>query len=56
MNEETDGHSREYEGWLAAWNNGDGIDLESWVANEGNFSLAVGYASIFWPAFTLFED
>ena len=41
---------------LAAWNNGDGIDLESWVANEGNFSLAVGYASIFWPAFTLFED
>ncbi len=23
---------------LAAWNNGDGIDLETWVANEGNFS------------------
>ena len=41
---------------LAAWNDGDGIDLETWVANEGNFSLAVGYASIFWPAFTLFED
>jgi len=41
---------------LAAWNNGGGIDLESWVANEGSFSLAVGYASIFWPAFTLFED
>lgn len=41
---------------LAAWNNGDGIDLDTWVANEGNFSLAVGYASIFWPAFTLFED
>ena len=40
---------------LAAWNNGDGIDLESWVGCEGKFSLAVGYASIFWPEFTLFE-
>ena len=40
---------------LAAWNNGDGIDLESWIGCEGNFSLAVGYASVFWPAFTLFE-
>lgn len=40
---------------LAAWNNGDGIDLETWIGCEGRFSLAVGYASIFWPAFTLFE-
>jgi hypothetical protein len=40
---------------LAAWNNGDGIDLESWIGCEGKFSLAVGYASIFWPAFTLFQ-
>lgn len=40
---------------LAAWNNGDGIDLETWISSEGKFSLAVGYASIFWPAFTLFE-
>ena len=40
---------------LAAWNNGNGIDLESWISCEGRFSLAVGYASVFWPAFTLFE-
>jgi hypothetical protein len=40
---------------LAAWNNGKGIDLESWIGCEGRFSLAVGYASIFWPALTLFE-
>lgn len=40
---------------LAAWNNGNGIDIESWVGCEGNFSLAVGYASVFWPAFTLFD-
>jgi len=36
---------------LAAWNNGAGIDLESWVGCEGNFRLAVGYSSIFWPGF-----
>lgn len=40
---------------LAAWNNGAGIDIESWVGCEGKFSLAVGYASIFWPSFTLFD-
>lgn len=41
---------------LGAWNNGDGIDLKSWVGCEGNFRLAVGYASIFWPKFVEFED
>lgn len=40
---------------LAAWNNGAGIDLESWVGCEGRFSLAVGYAAIFWPEFVEFE-
>jgi hypothetical protein len=40
---------------LAAWNNGAGIDIESWVGCEGRFSLAVGYSTVFWPSFTLFE-
>ena len=40
---------------LAAWNNGQGIDLESWVGCLGNFSLAVGYLSIFCPEFVEFE-
>jgi hypothetical protein len=40
---------------LSAWNNGDGIDLETWVANKGSFSLAVGYTSIFWPQFVEFD-
>ncbi len=40
---------------LAAWNNGAGIDLESWVGCEGNFSLAVGYTTIFWPEFVEFD-
>jgi hypothetical protein len=40
---------------LAAWNNGGGIDIESWIGHMGNFSLAVGYASVFWPEFVLFD-
>ena len=40
---------------LAAWNNGAGIDLESWVGCEGRFALAVGYAAIFWPVFVEFD-
>ena len=41
---------------LSAWNNGNGIDLESWIGCCGDFKLAVGYATLFWPAFVLFED
>jgi len=40
---------------LAAWNTGDGIDLESWISCVGNFSLAVGYLSVFCPQFVEFE-
>jgi hypothetical protein len=46
-------HSMQAE--LAAWNNGAGIDLKSWVGCEGRFALAVGYSSIFWPQFVEFE-
>lgn len=41
---------------LSTWNNDKGIDLKSWVGCIGNFKLAVGYASIFWPRFIEFED
>lgn len=41
---------------LARWNNGKGIDLESWVYCEGRFALAVGYSAIFWPEFVQFES
>jgi len=37
---------------LSAWNDGQGIDLNSWIGCTGNFSLAVGYTSVFWPSFT----
>lgn len=30
---------------------GTGIDLEGWVGCEGNFRLAVGYTTVFWPKF-----
>ncbi len=41
---------------LGAWNNGKGIDLESWVGCSGSFSLAVGYTTILCPKFIEFED
>jgi hypothetical protein len=40
---------------LAAWNGGTGIPIESWVSCSGSFSMAVGYASVFWPQIVLFE-
>jgi hypothetical protein len=40
---------------LAPWNDGAGIDLESWIGCEGRFALAVGYSSIFWPELVEFE-
>lgn len=36
---------------LGAWNNGDGIDLEGWIDCMGNYELAVGYCTVFWPEF-----
>ena len=36
---------------LGAWNNGDGIPLETWVECEGNYKLLVGYAALLWPKF-----
>ncbi len=40
---------------LLEWNNGQGIDIESWIGCSGNFQLAVGYSTLFWPRFVEFE-
>jgi hypothetical protein len=40
---------------LAAWNEGNGIDLQSWISCSGSFRLAVGYMEYFWPEFVLIE-
>ena len=36
---------------LPKWNNGAGIDPESWVGCSGSFELAIGYSLVFWPRF-----
>ncbi|HXZ32644.1 MAG TPA: hypothetical protein VEH30_10215 [Terriglobales bacterium] len=36
---------------LEAWNNGKGIDVEDWIACEGDHKHLVGYARILWPDF-----
>jgi hypothetical protein len=36
---------------LGHWNNGAGIDLEAWASCMGNYGLAVGYLTVFWPEF-----
>lgn len=41
---------------LSNWNDGVGVDLDSWVGCMGSFSLAVGYAAVFCPDCTLFKD
>ena len=40
---------------LGAWNNGTGVDLETWISCVGNYKLAVGYLALFWPEFTEHE-
>ena len=40
---------------LKDWNNGNGIDAQSWIGCSGTFQLAIGYSSIFWPTFVAFE-
>jgi hypothetical protein len=36
---------------LPDWNNGKGIDVDSWIGCSGDFQLAVGYSTLFWPRF-----
>lgn len=33
------------------WNEGRGIDLESWIGCVGSFEHAIAYGEIFWPDF-----
>jgi hypothetical protein len=40
---------------LPEWNDGAGIDPESWIGGAGNYELAIGYSLIFWPRFVQFE-
>jgi len=41
---------------LSLWNDGAGIDPESWICCSGNYELAIGYSFLFWPSFILIDD
>jgi len=36
---------------LKDWNNGGGIDIDSWIQCEGDHKHLIGYARFFWPSF-----
>jgi hypothetical protein len=40
---------------LSKWNDGSGIDLESWVTVVGRYDHAIAYATIFWPDFVVHD-
>jgi len=41
---------------LRLWNEGNGIDVDSWLTCVGNHEHAVAYGSLFWPKFTIHDD
>ena len=40
---------------LQLWNNGQGIDIESWLSCVGSYEHAVAYGRLFWPEFTIHD-
>jgi hypothetical protein len=40
---------------LPKWNNGAGIEPQSWIECVGNYEFAIGYSLIFWPKFVRFN-
>lgn len=40
---------------LKDWNDGRGIDVQSWIGCVGDFQKAIGYSTIFWPRFVEIE-
>ena len=41
---------------MSSWNNGKGIDVDSWIGCVGNFRHAIGYSRLFWPSFAEHDD
>jgi hypothetical protein len=41
---------------LKDWNNGKGIDVESWIGCVGNFQLMIAYSTLFWPNWKIYKD
>lgn len=40
---------------LRDWNDGRGIDVESWIGHVGDYRKAIAYSAIFWPQFVEIE-
>jgi hypothetical protein len=36
---------------LKTWNDGKGVDIETWIGCEGDHKHLIGYARILWPNF-----
>lgn len=41
---------------LAAWNDGEGIEVREWLSCIGSYEHAIGYAALFWPSFVLHDE
>src|SRR5439155_16592660 len=41
---------------LADWNNGAGVDIDTYLAGVGSYEHAIAYARLFWPEFTIHEE
>lgn len=41
---------------LADWNDGEGIDIDSWLGANGNYTQAIAYGNLFWPEFVEYDD
>ena len=40
---------------MQAWNEGNGIDIDSWIGCIGSYTHAIGYSRIFWPQFVEYD-
>ena len=41
---------------LSTWNNGAGIDIESWIGCVGSYEHLIAYGNLFWPEFLEYDD
>ncbi len=41
---------------MSKWNDGKGVSLDTWIGGLGNFDLAIGYSTLFWPEFQIVDE
>jgi hypothetical protein len=40
----------------AEWNNGKGVDPETWLSFAGSFELTIAFGTLFWPEFIIHDE